>query len=259
MSQSIVIRGSLCYPHHPINFIDTVVGEIRKWFHGEIIISTWNGQEQYISENLPINKLVLTIDPGPGPIQHLKRQVLSYMNGLEQASGQEILVTRSDIVLTRNLFNLRNQFEKNTNQLKVFKNKLLIPNIMTINPDSNEMPNTFRVCDWLQVGDKEDLKTWANILEEIDNVDLDKLHKSSCCTETFWFLSVLKSQYPYVNIYDSSSINHLAWDALLNNFVVMNMHSSMNAMNMNWTNQQENFYCYVTESTYQAKYIELTA
>lgn len=258
MKQSIVIRGSLSYPHHPINFIDIVVSEIRKWFHDEIILSTWHGQEQYISKNLPINKLVLTTDPGPGPIQHLNRQVLSYVKGLEQASGDEAIVTRSDIVLTKNLFNLRGQFEKTTDHLKVFKNKLLIPNIMTINPDSTERPNTFRVCDWLQVGDIEDLKKWANIQHEIYNVDLAKLQNSSCCTETFWFLSVLKSQYPHVDIYNSSSIDYFAWNAIINNFVVLNMHSSMNAMNMNWTGQAESFYAYITESTYQAKYKELT-
>jgi hypothetical protein len=75
------------------------------------------------------------------------------------------------------------------------------------------------------------------------------------CTESLWFLSVLKNQYgEKINIYDSSNINNLAWEAIANNFIVMDMRTSLNAENLNWTFQPEYVESYFSEDLYKQLY-----
>lgn len=250
MKQSVVVRGSLSYNKHPKNFIELVVNSIRSWFDGELILSTWEGQEKYLNNDLDIDKVVYSSDPGSGPIQHWQRQVVSYQNGLSVSSGDEIMVTRTDMVHKINPFQFLNTFQNSGSDLKVFDNKLVVSNMMTIRPDSNEYPNTFRVCDWMQVGSREDIFKWSDILNYILNLDLEKLSEMNC-TEKLWALSVLKNKYPdIIDIYDSSNIDEFAWDFIVNNFIVLDTKSMLGAINMNWHFQPEYLPCYLDHDTY---------
>ena len=46
MKQSIVFRGSICCDRYRVNFLKDSVLELRKWFSGKVIVSTWIGQEK---------------------------------------------------------------------------------------------------------------------------------------------------------------------------------------------------------------------
>lgn len=254
MKKSVIIRGSVLYDKHPQNFINEVVESIRSWFSDELIISTWEGQEKYIDKSLQIDKVVLTPDPGPGPIQHWKRQVLSYQKGLEFSEGELVMVTRSDMIHKNDLFQYVDLYPNSTDDLKVFKNKLVVSNMMTIRPDSDEYPNCFRVCDWVQVGYRNDVFKWSNVIESVLTLDESKLNNLTC-TETLWFLSVLKNKFgDMINIYDSSNINEFAWEAIVNNFIVLDTKSTMKAVNKNWEFQPEYCPCYLDEETYANLY-----
>jgi len=257
MKKSVIIRGSILYDKHPENFLNRVVDSIRSWFSGELVLSTWKGHEQYLNSNHSFDKVVFTEDPGPGPIQHWKRQALSYKKGLEASTGDLVMVTRSDMIHNKDLFQYIDSFPNSTDDLKVFDKKLIVSNMMTIRPDSDEYPNCFRICDWVQVGHRSDVEKWSNVLEYVDSLDTSKLTNLNC-TETLWFLSVLKNKFgDMIDIYDSSNVNELAWEAIANNFIVLDTKSTMNAVNMNWEFQPEYCPCYLNEETYKQLYDQL--
>jgi hypothetical protein len=254
MKQSIVIRGSISYERHPENYLNSVIGSIRSWFDGQIILSTWKEQEKYLDKFLEIDEVIFTEDPGSGPIQQWKRQVVSYQKGLEKATGDLVMVTRSDIAYHKNLFKYVDTFPNSTTDLKVFDKKLVISNMMTIRPDYDEIPNCFRVCDWIQIGYKNDIYKWSDVLEHVDSLDLSKITNMNC-TESLWFLSVLKNKFgKLIDIYDSSNINNSAWEAIVNNFIVMDTRTSLNAENLNWKFLPEYGSCYFSESLYEQLY-----
>jgi hypothetical protein len=260
MKKSIVIRGSISYDRHPKNFLDYIISTIRSWFDGEIIISTWNNQERHITEYIHenVDKIIYTEDPGEIDnhyLKHFKRQVISYLNGFNESTGDMVMVTRSDILFEKDIFRYIDSYPFFTDDFKVFEKKLLVSNMMTIRPDSNEFPNCFRVCDWYQIGYRNDICTWANILDSAMSLDTKKLN-DMCGTETIWFLSVLKNKFgDVVDIYNpSDEIKKYAWGAIMNNFIVMDARSSLCTENLNWTFQPEYGESYFSEDLYKQLY-----
>lgn len=263
MKKSIVIRGSISYERRQNSPLDASLEAIRNWFDGEIVLSTWKGQEKFLTEkskNL-IDKFVYSEDPGEidnHKLKHFKRQVFSYFNGFCESSGDVVLVTRPDILFKKDLFEHIDNYPLFTEELKVFEKKLLVSNMMTIRPDSNEIPNCFRICDWFQVGYRQDIEKWANILDIAMNLDTSKMTEENC-TESIWFLSVLKKQFGnIIDIYEpSSEIKQFAWKSIVNNFIVMDMRTSLNSENINWEFLPEYGSCYFSESLYKELYKSL--
>jgi len=260
MKKSIIIRGSISYDRHPENFLDKIIESIRSWFTEEIIISTWTNQQRYLTKYVQdnVNKIVYTDDPGEIDnhyLKHFKRQVISYLNGFNESTGDIVMVTRSDILFKKDLFQYVDFYPTSTDCLKVFQKKILVPNMMTIRPDSNEFPNCFRVCDWYQLGYRSDIFAWANILDSAMSLDTSKLNHL-CGTETIWFLSVLRNKFgDLVDIYNpSDELKKYAWEAIINNFIVMDMRSSLSSENMNWTFLPEHGTCYFSEDLYKQLY-----
>jgi len=134
--KSIVIRGAICHNNKPNNHINNCINSIRKWFTDELIIVTWDHQKQYLNNTKNVDNIILLSDPGPGPIQNILRQVYSYKEGILNASGTEILIIRSDMSLSKDIFNFINYDTHITDTLRIMKNKIIINNIMTINPNS---------------------------------------------------------------------------------------------------------------------------
>jgi hypothetical protein len=261
MKKSVIIRGPLQYKNQPYNLIDQVVKSIRDWFSGEVIISTWEDQEQYLNSNFSIDgvdKIVLSPNfkknSSSNIINAWKSQVISYQKALEICEGDEIMVTRSDIIHNQDLFQYLNYYPKSGNELKVFSNKLIVSNIMSIRPDSDEFPNCFRICDWIQVGNRNDIFKWSNVIENVLKSDESKLNTMNK-VETLWFLSVLQNKFgDVIDIYDSSNINKFAWEAIVNNFIVLNATSTMKILNKNYEFLLENCPYYLNESIYQELY-----
>ena len=260
MKKTVIYRGSLSFPRtyrgtygQSDNFIKMMIDNLRKWFDGEVIVSTWKGQEKLLIGIDGIDKVILSDDPGPGPVQHIKRQVVSYINGLEASTGDMILVSRSDISFLSDVFHfLDTPLTQNDNSMKIFDNRMIIGNMMSINPDSMEWPKYFRLGDWIQLGYKDDISKWANILEYI-NENLNGLN----CTEIIWSISVIKKYlYPDMDYFHHENYYNQYWDYILNNYRILNSVSTLNTLNHNWLVQPEFLDCYLTEDMFNEKYIQ---
>ena len=252
--KSVIIRGSIKNSKRPVNYLKESLQSLRSWFTGEVILSTWENQESFLDEESKklINKVVFCPDPGPGPVQHFNRQVTSYMNGVTSASSEDVMVMRSDIVVKQDPFYLTELYTKttNSNKLKLFNNKIVVSNMMTINPESSETPRYFRICDWIHLGKRSDLISFGNIFNQMKDIDPKKINQSNC-TETLWVLCWLKNNFgDIVDIYNSENINHLYYEILVNNFAVVDLRSTMKAENNNWSFQPEYHPAYMSEKQY---------
>ena len=217
-------------------------------------MSTWEGQEKYLKGINGIDKIVLSADPGPGPVQQINRQIISFKEGLKNTDSDLVLVSRTDVVHKIDVFNFFDIDTKCTNSFKIFEKKITIGNMMSILPNSTEYPPTFRLGDWFHLGLKKDLEKWANIHELVNSEEI----LGMICTEQIWSLSVIKKYLgliPSINNY--SQINDYCWDYILNNFSIWNTKSDLKTFNMNWTFQPEFLYCYIDRNYYLNKLKEL--
>lgn len=260
--KSVIIRGAISHVNKPTNHLLTVVRTLRQWFKDELIICTWDHEDEKISSDVRkyVDKIVLLKDVGSGPVQNIKRQLYSFLVGCQQSSGNEILMTRSDILFHSNIFDHVNKFPQYNDTLRFVNNKIIVGNIMSINPHSNECPNTFRVSDWFHCGQRDDIEKLVSGFEFIldaDEIRLQELfNQGKTCTEKLWMLSILKA-YFNKGLYDSSDIDEYCWDFIVNNFVVLNSITTLNTHNLNYPNQSQNMPCYITEENYINQYNSL--
>lgn len=249
MNKSIVIRGKI------FQSTQTSVDSIRTWFDGELILSTWNNQEIKISG---VDKIVTSNDPGPGPIQQINRQLFSYKAGLEATTNNLVMVTRSDITHYTNLFEYYDTLNSYDERFKIFDKRVVVSNMMTINPEKNhpdvptEKDKYYRICDWFQVGSKQDLFKWVEIMDVVE-----QYKNSNLCTEQVWLCALIK-KYHFSNFDLNNMMNYkfLFIDYLINNFQVIDMKTTGKSINLNWVNQPEDLGCYFMESEYNKKYID---
>jgi hypothetical protein len=257
MKKSVIFRGSVLYAGAasrdiPKNYLKESVIKLREWFDGEVIVSTWKGQEEHLKGIDGIDKVVLTDDPGPGPVQHIKRQTLSYINGIKESTGDLLMVTRTDISHEVDPFPYLFELKQNDGAFRVFDERIITGNMMTIYPDGPEYPSHFRICDWFQIGKREDIFKWGDIFGLINN----DIIIGNPCTEQIWSLSVLKKYYDdSIDYHNIEPIKKYAWDYLLNNFRILDMKSTLKALNHNWNFQPEYLPCYITEKMYNDVYI----
>jgi hypothetical protein len=247
MKKTIIFRGSVVFPKHPQNFLKNSIESIRKWFDGEIIVSTWKGQEQNLNEINDIDKVVLSEDPGEGPVQQINRQIVSFRNGLESSNSDLILVTRTDVIHNINIFDFFDIDKKTNDILKIFENKITIGNMMSIIPGSYEHPSNFRLGDWFHLGKINDLDKWSDISDIVNSNDISNLQ----CTEQIWSLSVIKKQLKILNsLKDYNEIEKYSWEYILNNFSIWNTKSDLKSENLNWKFQPEFINSYITRELY---------
>lgn len=250
MNNTVIIRGKI-FP-----FTQQTIDSIRSWFKGELIVSTWENEK--VSNLSGYDGLVLTKDPGPGPVQQMRRQIVSYKEGLKKANGDIILVTRSDMEHYKNPFLFFGMLKKNNEMFKIFNEKIIIGNMMSIHPDRNcpgedERQRYFRLNDWFQVGHKDDLYKWCDVLDVVEeNIN------ANLCTEQFWFAGCLKKYFnTSFDMYNLQNYKHFLWLAILNNFRILNTKSTLKVNNINWNSQPENLICYLMEEEYNKKFIEV--
>lgn len=265
MKQSIILRGSLSFPKRPGHYVQNVVDSIRSWFTGEIIVSTWHDQMNDAQQLIGVNKVVVSPDPGDGPLQQMQRQLNSYWAGVQACSGDQVMVTRTDILHFRDLFEFIDRYPKTSSfSTKCFDKKLVIGNIMTIDPQAPDNVRTFRACDWFQVGTRKDIEKWCSIIEElaaIPRTELDQAwEQNRICTEKLWFCLVMNKFSNYkIDWRNTESQDYLAWPALIDNFVILDQISQARSINLNWAFQPQRMPLYVTNQSYLTKYNVLCA
>ena len=108
MKTSIVIRGN------DSGYTQKVIDSVRKWYDGEVILSSWLNHD---TTNLKgLTHVILNEDPGPGPaydtkgkhVQNTYRQLTAGFEGIRIASGDVVLVLRSDTTMNQNPFKFFN-------------------------------------------------------------------------------------------------------------------------------------------------------
>jgi hypothetical protein len=247
MKKSVIYRGSVCFDKHPVNFLSESIKNLRKWFDGEVIVSTWGNQEKYLIGIDGIDSIVLSNDPGPGPVQQINRQIVSFQEGLNKSNGDLCLVTRTDVMHNTDIFNFFDIDKKTNDILKIFENKITIGNMMSIIPESYEHPSNFRLGDWFHLGTANDLHKWSDIFDIVNSNDILNLQ----CTEQIWSLSVIKKQLKILNsLKDFDEIKQYSWEYILNNFSIWNTKSDLKSENLNWGFQPEFINSYITRELY---------
>lgn len=245
--RSVVIRGSIN------NSLSSVVQSIRNWFDEQLVICTWKQEENKINSEIEsqVNKVVFIDDPGPGPIQNIKRQLLSFQEGFNNSSGNEILITRSDMLFSKDIFSFLQKSEIPGDTFCFVKDKIIIGNIMTIKPESNEIPNTFRISDWFHCSTRESLESLVCGIDLVFGADSNLIQKYKLCTEKLWIQSVLSKKFGF-DLYNSENYDKHFWSVLVNNFQLYNSSSTLGTSNFKYWNQPENLPCYVTEADYNS-------
>ena len=229
-NQSVIFRGSLKFEKRPENYLQKSIDLIRTWFSGEIIISTWKSQKEFIKNITNYDKVIFNEDPGPGPIQHIYRQFISHINGVNASSGTDILVTRTDMSFGEDIFKKLYKFNHANDNLKFLNKKILAGNMMTICPDSNEDVKHFRINDWFRCGDRNEVYKIGDVMDILLNNDFNHID----CTEQVWMLACIKKYIDNKLSFKNFDIfKKYAWDFILNNFDVYNTKSSLNGINFN--------------------------
>jgi hypothetical protein len=250
MKKSVVIRGKI-FP-----YTQETIDSIRGWFNGEIIISTWECED--ISGLTGYDILIKTPDPGAGPVQQMKRQIVSYREGLKASSGDLLLVTRSDMVHYKDPFKYFGKLQVKNEIYRIFDQRVIIGNMMSIHPDrtcpgESEQQRLYRLNDWFQIGLKSDLDKWSDVLDIPE-----KNHNIDICTEQFWFAGCLKKYFDdSIQLDNLKAYENFLWLAILNNFRILNTKSTLGAINKNWEKQPENLICYLMENEYDKKFLEI--
>jgi hypothetical protein len=254
---SIVFRGI------PGDQFVEIIEAARNWHDGEIILSTWEDVE--VPADL-VDKVIRDRDPGqvnnisnPSLI-HARRQILAAFNGVSEASGDKVLLTRADIIHRAPLFDFvakRDRAAKTFN--KLFDHKVVCSNMMTLDPDTKygaPRERYYRVSDWFQCGFREDVLKFVDIINEVE-----RYKHSGCCLEQLWLISSLNkhSDDTIVPILIEETLSTIkdSWRTLLTNFKVVDTRSTAKAENYRWLHQPEYFGCYITEKKYEAKRIEM--
>ena len=258
--RSVVVRGSISAPKRPGIYVQQCIDSIRTWHTGELILSTWTDQLPAAQGLVGVDRIVYSDDPGEGPVQQLLRQVMSFYNGVNNVSGDEIMVTRTDMLHFRDLFELRNSYPKKTVlNLSAFTEKLLIGNMMTIRPGAEIDISAYRPGDWFHVGNREDILRMGSVCLDIQQLDYTLIHaqreRGEICTENLWFRLVLKKYFDNnLSIYDWKLSDQLAMHAIIDNFEVMDTITTMQSLNLNWSFQPQRLGCYFSEEQYNEVY-----
>ena len=237
MKKSIIFRGL------PANTFSECLNECRRWFKGEIVLSTW--EDASIDNSWPIDRLVLSKDPGQTldflnpSLKFSNRQLTAAFNGVKESTGDVVLLTRTDMKHSSDIFN----FYEN--------NKMLCGNMMTIDPLSHLQEKYFRICDWFQLSSRELVSSFVDI------IDMHFLYlNSGCCMEQIWNICFLNEAFGYkINPYDLTffEFDDKYWNILTKHYNIKNTISTLKSINLNWANQPEKLSCYLTEEKIHAR------
>lgn len=235
--QTVVYRGVVDW-----SFKDRIV-ELRNWFDGEVVVSTWKGLEQYAM--IPgVDKVSHVEDPGPGPIQNYDRQVASFFYGVTAAEGEVVCCVRTDCKLTKNIF-LNFNPQPATGKFRCLDYKIVVGNMMSIHPARmHPKDGFFLVGDWVHIGTNSDMRRFGLAYPLLDAEFLDE------CTERGWLLSII-NQHAVTQVdasmYHRWSVSD-ALEAMLGNFTILNTRSTLGVENLKWAFQPEFLPLYITEA-----------
>jgi hypothetical protein len=218
-----------------------VLKEVRRWHQGEIILATWDNQPLEFDKKL-VDKIIILPDVGETEdskyksMDNTKRQLTLANAGVNEASGEKIFLTRTDMVTKKDVF----KFVKD--------DRLVIPRLLSRDPNYRgpygKMKNVdvyvsenftaknflnFCPSDLSQCGFAKNVKNWAS--KDVMDLVLNNVH-TGLCIEQLWCIA-------YVNIFRGFDIDFndpmnqrgtemqstLPWEVLCRNFIVKDLKS----------------------------------
>lgn len=153
MSLSCVVQGPI------LPFTKDCCVSLRTHFPNvEIILSTWKGS---IVDDLSFDQLILSEDK-EWDSQNISRQITTTLEGIKAAKHDLVMKVRSDAIFSgAGCLAHLTRWTKRDNRFKIFNNRLIVPNMQTVDPE-NKVPDPtwhrcFNVSDWVILGNKDDL------------------------------------------------------------------------------------------------------
>lgn len=155
---SVVVQGPI---YDSEDLTRRVLESARRQLPGaEILLSTWAGAP---TEGLPCDRVLLSADPGGLPhvhdprfIHNTNRQIVTTRAGLQAASMPYAVKLRSEQLLTgRGFLKAFGDFPRRGDDLAIFEQRVVIPNVYTINPTRGRY--LFHPSDWFTFGLTRDL------------------------------------------------------------------------------------------------------
>lgn len=211
---SVVVQGPV---QHQDDLTKCVLESVRKHLpYAELILSTWKGSD--VSE---LNYDVLLLNDDPGAINktnNVNRQIVSTRNGLQKATRRYAVKLRTDTLLTGTGFlDAFDRYPERRDDFKVFKHKVVIPNLYTRNP-SRIVPHNplyfFHPSDIFQFGLREDLLLlWDIPLASANSKSVPEQYIwTSCLRKTFQNID-----YFHLNLREQLRISEIS---IINNFQI---------------------------------------
>ena len=286
---SVVIQGAIDKEYTPLS-----VQSVRRFLPGaRIILSTWEDTDV---TQIDYDEVVFNKDPGAPFFDKVNgsrhydnrnRLLVSTQGGVARATTKYTLKMRSDCILAGDGI-VRNygRYPKKTNELCLFKNKLVVGeqcNIMKLLFSDSCRPYVFHVSDWFCFGLTEDVQSYF-IGTEIETAEQmtawhykndlyippdDIMGRSASPrynSEQYYFLSALRRKFdiPYEDASDySEEIERMSRVAIINNFEIVNIrdHEVINAKKQNkqaWNLEDSKNAEFFTNTKYEKYYHELT-
>ncbi|WP_290873651.1 WavE lipopolysaccharide synthesis family protein [Aquabacterium sp.] len=175
---SVVIQGSI----EPIPLKKCVDSILKHLPDCEIILSTWEGSQANIT--FPLNKIILNTDPGAKPISsggalnNTNRQIVSTINGVNEASRPYTLKFRSDCVLNGvGFIEAFGKYTTRSSEHKLFQEKIVAPRYAS-RIETAKRPYLFHPADIALFGLTTDIKR----LFDIDLVTQQEFEWAKNCT-----------------------------------------------------------------------------
>tara|TARA_R110000751_G_scaffold87321_3_gene173167 strand:- start:7848 stop:8657 length:810 start_codon:yes stop_codon:yes gene_type:complete len=208
-----------------------IIHAIREWHDGEIILSTYDVSGDYC-QDMPIDKLVLSKDPGISHLHNVKRQISLANAGVIEAKGEKILLTRTDILHRKNCFE------------SVERDKITLLDFYGINPDficPDGIPEGikcqfiprhrtyFKTTDFVQWGYAKEIMDWTSSYVKglmYQYADNRAFEYPVTTIEQMWCVAYLNRRGYEIDLEYLWNSHYLRWDALMDNFLIVN-HNEM--------------------------------
>ncbi len=234
---SVVFRGLPAEISNYKGGFNHVLRTLRRWHDGEVILSTWENACLDFDRKM-IDKLVLSVDPGPNGVRHHRntnRQLTLAVAGVQVVTGKKTLLTRTDIRHGKNLFEIHGQDDVKHAHMG---SRVVIPCLGTMWPDYRNVRGDFlrhrpvkqRVrftrqkwsipfgfSDLYQCGLTQDVKNFAS--QEVKDI-VKGMRWSTRSIEQLWWVSYLNTFKGYkLNPNDLERNARQYWDVMVKNVV----------------------------------------
>lgn len=150
----------------------------------EIIVSTWENSDFSILDGLSGFVLLENTDPNPNGKTYyndieksapfnLNRQIVSSYNGICAATRKYVLRMRADIELqSADFLRFWDAFPERNTDYAFFQHRIIVPSMISINPDFARGYFQIQISDWVQFGTKSDMTELYN-LPQMNEYDMN--------------------------------------------------------------------------------------